>query len=332
MTNELKATKIEFNVLILSCGTRNKIVQYFKREFTKFGKIIAADCSHLAPALYDADKYYVVPRIDAVGYIEHILEICVTEKIKLVLSLIDPELTLLAKNKDRFLEIGTIVLVSDFDANERCFDKFQMFLFLQENGFNTPKCYLDKKSFFDDQNCGLVKYPVIVKPIKGSASLNCFEAVNAVEIEQIFQHYEDVMIQEHLMGVEYGADVYVDLISKKTVSVFTKEKIRMRAGETDKSRSIRKMEIFELIERFVKVSGLSGVIDIDIIEVNGDYYILEVNPRFGGGYPHAHECGVNFVQFILNNLQGVENEVSIGEYEEDVCMMKYNEVKIIKSK
>lgn len=100
------------NILILSAGTRNKIVQYFKETVGKDGKVIATDCSNLAPAVYDADAFHLVPRITAPGYLDVILDICKKEKIDGVFSLIDPELSLLAKEKERFLAIGTTPVIS----------------------------------------------------------------------------------------------------------------------------------------------------------------------------------------------------------------------------
>ena len=104
--------------------------------------------------------------------------------------------------------------------------------------------------------------------------------------------------------------------------------IKMRAGETDKAVSVRDEKLFELIRNFVETCGFRGVIDIDLFEIEGRYYISEVNPRFGGGYPHAHACGVNIPAAILRNLDGLENEAGIGDYAENVCMMKYNEIAI----
>ena len=104
----------------------------------------------------------------------------------------------------------------------------------------------------------------------------------------------------------------------------------MRAGETDKSVSFKDQKLFELIEKFVRESGWSGQIDIDIFDVDGEYYISEVNPRFGGGYPHAYECGCNHMKLIENNVRGITNEKNIGEYDEGVFMMKYNEVMVRK--
>ena len=136
------------------------------------------------------------------------------------------------------------------------------------------------------------------------------------------------MIQEFLDGQEIGADVYIDMISQDVVSIFTKKKLKMRAGETDKAVSFKDERLFALIEQFVKEAGYIGQIDIDIFDVNGEYYISEVNPRFGGGYPHAYESGVDHMQLIINNLAGKENGKVIGAYENGTYMMKYNEVMV----
>ena len=138
------------------------------------------------------------------------------------------------------------------------------------------------------------------------------------------------MIQEFLNGQEIGADVYIDMISGEVVSIFTKKKLKMRAGETDKAISFKDERLFALIEKFVLEAGYRGQMDIDIFEINGQYYISEVNPRFGGGYPHAYECGVDHMRLIYANLKGNVNKKNIGTYEDGVCMMKYNEVCIRK--
>ncbi|UZD45489.1 ATP-grasp domain-containing protein [Peribacillus frigoritolerans] len=320
----------DLNILILSCGTRNKIVQYFKKELAGKGLVMATDCSNIAPALYDADKHFIVPRSEDVEYLDVILSICKENNIKAVLSLIDPELSLLAKHKQAFLDIGTVPIVSDFDVAELCFDKFRMFEFLVRNGFQTVQSYIDKEKFYFDVKSGVINYPVFVKPVKGSASINISKVTSKEEIELLFSRFDNLMIQEFMDGTEYGADVYIDMICDDPVAIFTKEKVKMRAGETDKSVSIKDEMLFELIKDFVKKAGFKGIIDIDIFKVNGQYYISEVNPRFGGGFPHAYESGVNVPQMIINNINGDINVDNIGQYDEGILMMKYNEVKIIK--
>lgn len=316
------------NILILSAGTRNKIVQYFKKTLGENGKVIATDMSTIAPAIYEADKYYIVPRITEPGYIDIILDICKKENISGVLSLIDPELSLLAENEEKFKNIGTTVIGSSYELCERALDKMQMFQWLRSHGYNCAKSYVDKNEFLADVKTGKANYPVFVKPVRGSASIAISKVFDNETVDLLFDHSDNLMIQEYLDGQEIGADCYIDLLSGELVSVFTKKKIVMRAGETDKSVSFKDEKLFELIKKFVNESGWRGQIDIDIFEINGEYHISEVNPRFGGGYPHAYECGADHMKLIVNNLNGIVNSGVIGNYKENVYMMKYNEIMI----
>lgn len=314
------------NILILSAGTRNKIVQYFVRTLNGSGNVIATDMSSLAPAIYEADKYYIVPKMTDPGYLEMILDICRKEKIKGVLSLIDPELSLLAEHREKFEAIGTTVIGSSYALCEMSLDKFQMYSWLENHGYRCAKSYMDKDAFFADVDAGVITYPVFVKPARGSASISISKVYDRETVELLFAHEDGLMIQEFLDGQEIGADVYIDMVSHEVVSIFTKKKLKMRAGETDKAVSFKDEKLFALIERFVKDAGYNGQIDIDIFDVNDEYYISEVNPRFGGGYPHAFESGADHMKLIINNLDGKVNECSIGEYNDDIYMMKYNEV------
>lgn len=316
------------NILILSSGTRNKVVQYFKAALKDKGRVICTDMSNLAPSIYESDQFYTVPRMTAPGYIDVILDICKKEKIDGVLSLIDPELSLLAENKERFAAVGTTVIGSTYELCEMSLDKFQMFRWLTEHGYRCAKSYIDKEAFFADVAAGKVKYPVFVKPARGSASIAISKVYDRETIELLFAHSDGLMIQEFLDGQEIGADVYIDMNSHRVVSIFTKKKILMRAGETDKAVSFQDEKLFALIKQFAEEAGYTGQIDIDLFQVDGEYFISEVNPRFGGGYPHAYECGCNHMELIVNNLEGKTNDGRIGQYEEGIYMMKYNEVMV----
>ena len=318
------------NILILSTGTRNKIVQYFKKEFDGIGRIIATDMSNLAPSVYEADKFYKVPKMTDDGYIDVIFDICKKEKINAVLTLIDPELSLLSKYNDEFNKLGVTVVGSSYELCELCLNKWEMYKWLTEHNYKCAKSYVDKNEFYKDVDSEKAKFPVFVKPICGSASIAISKVYDKETIENLFSHNDNLMIQEFLDGQEIGADVYIDMISKEVVSIFTKKKLLMRAGETDKAVSFKDKELFELIEKFVLEAGFIGQIDIDIFEIKGEYYISEVNPRFGGGYPHAYESGCNHMTLIKNNLFGIKNCKNIGQYEDGVYMMKYNEVLVRK--
>ena len=209
-------------------------------------------------------------------------------------------------------------------------DKMQMFAWLKAHGYRCARSWTDRAAFFAAVEAGELSYPVFVKPRRGSASISISKVCDRETLELLCDHEEDLMIQEFLDGQEIGADVYIDMISGEVVSIFTKKKIRMRAGETDKAVSFKDPALFALIERFVLEAGYRGQIDIDLFSINGQYYISEVNPRFGGGYPHAYECGCDHMKLILENLKGRANPKRIGDYDEGVYMMKYNEVKIIR--
>ena len=317
------------NLLILSCGTRDKVVQYFKKAFGGEGKVICTDCSPYAPALYEADVHYIVPRITEPGYIDTIFDICRKENITGVLSLIDPELSLIAKHEEDFQKLGVTVIESSYELCERTLNKWEMYCWMKEHGYACAKSYITLESFYEDLDKGEVSFPVFVKPMKGSASLHISKAEDKETVELLFSHGEQMMIQEFMTGQEIGADVYIDLISNEVVSIFTKKKLVMRAGETDKAISFRDERLFIEIEKFVKENGFRGQIDIDIFEQNGTYYFSEVNPRFGGGYPHAYECGADHMTLIKNNLAGVTNRKQVGCYAVNKVMMKYNEVMLV---
>lgn len=317
------------NILILAAGTRNKIVQYFRREIGSTGRVIATDANKLGPAIYDADKYYIVPNITDPNYIERVLSICREEHICGVLSLIDPELSLLAANEKKFNDVGTVVIGSSYELCEMALDKMQMYEWLKSHKYKCARSWMNKNEFYKAVDAGEVSYPVFVKPYRGSASISISKAYDKDTVDLLFNHEDDLMIQEFLDGQEIGADVYVDLISGEVVSIFTKKKIKMRAGETDKAVSFKDDTLFALIEKFIKEAGYRGQIDIDIFDIGGQYYISEVNPRFGGGYPHAYECGCNHMKLIIENLKGNVNKRNVGSYDEGIYMMKYNDIKII---
>lgn len=316
------------NILILSAGTRNKIVQYFKENLNtngiKTGNVIATDMSDIAPAVYEADKFYKVPKMTDSNYIDTVFDICKKENITGVLTLIDPELSLLARYEKEFNDLGVTVIGSSYDLCELSLDKYNMYKWLKEKNIKCAETFTDYNEFEKSS----IDYPVFIKPRCGSASISISKAKDKETAEFLFNQQEGMIIQEFLNGQEIGADVYIDMITGETVSIFTKKKIVMRAGETDKSVSFKDDKLFAFIEDFVKKAGYKGQIDIDIFEINGDYYISEVNPRFGGGYPHAYECGANHMELIINNLQGNINKKQTGNYKNNCYMMKYNEIMV----
>lgn len=318
------------NLLITSAGRRTKLVEYFKRELQGGGKVVTADCSDLAPALYTSDKGYIIPPVTDEGYLPKIMEICSEENIAAVLSLIDPELPVLAGNKGALESIGVKPIISDGRAVDICTDKIKMHHFLGQHGFDNPKTFGDIEAFLCSLTEKNIAFPVFLKERFGSASSGAHKIDNLESLRAAFAEKDNLIIQEFIDGRELGIDVYVDLISREIISIFIKKKFLMRSGETDKAVSVLHPDVSALLADFVKRLGLIGPLDMDVIEKNGRYFIIDVNSRFGGGYPLAYACGENYPLYIINNLMGMVNEPRIGRYAEGVKMLKHDDVVIVR--
>ncbi len=316
------------NILILSAGTRNKIVQYYKKELAGRGLVVATDASPYAPALYEADAREIVPMITDPGYVDRILEIVRKYRISGCFSLIDPELSIVASRADDFRRLGCEPMISPFELVETSLHKMRMARCFEQHGLKTPRCFTDKDQAMRAVRAGELSFPLFVKPEDGSASLHINLAEDEKQLDVLLSSGKNMLIQERMTGPEYGADVYLDMISGRCVSIFLKKKLKMRAGETDKAVSVHDAALFEKIAAFTEACGFRGQIDIDLFLEDEGFYFSEVNPRYGGGYPHAYECGVRTPAMYLANLDGIENPVRIGEYEDGFVMMKYNEVMV----
>jgi len=320
------------NILVTSAaGRRVKVIQYFKNAFKNIGKVIAADCDHKAPALYFADEYEIIPRIDDQDYIQKVISICKKQRINAVVSLLDPELETLIRNKEKFVENNIQLILSPADMIDISFDKQKTYDELINMDIPAVPTFSNREMFLKTIDSGKYNYPAIVKPGKGSASLGLYEVNDETELNNVFHENEGLIIQPYYRDKEFGIDVYIDLISGELIDLFIKEKLLMRSGETDKSISIHNAKIEELVIDLIDKTSFRGPIDIDCFEFAGEYYISEINPRFGGGYPHAYELGCDFMKYIAENLQGNINKNYSGmKYEKNQIMMKYDDVKIIK--
>lgn len=318
------------NILLLNAGTRNKLVRYFKESLNGRAKVIATDNYYLAPAIYEADKHYVTKRWDESEYWNEVIEICKKEQVGLILSLIDPELEALARHKQELESMGILVNTADEKVVHDCFDKYQVLQFLEENGYPWIKTYCDFTEIQKKIEEKALQFPLFVKPRNGSGSAGIEKVYDLERLKSVCNREEPYIVQEFMEAQELGVDVYVDLLSGEVVSIFAKKKLKMRAGETDKSVSYKNEKLFHVISRFAKEFGLKGTNDIDVFEKDGEFFISEVNPRFGGGYLHAYECGQKFPEFLIRNMNGEANKVSIGDYEENVYMMKYFDIKMLK--
>lgn len=337
----------KIQLLFTSAGRRSYLINYFKEAIQAeglVGLVHAANSSPIAPAFLTADKTVVTPMIYSADYIPFLIHYCKENEITAVMSLLDADLPVLAANKKRFDEIGTRLIVSDSETISICNDKYKTYTFLTNNGVLVPKTYISLESVLSDLKNGKIQYPLIVKPRWGAGSISIMEANDEEDLRVLYKiakgkvlnsylrfesaqnEDECVVIQEMLFGEEHGLDVINDL-NGNYINTIVKKKIAMRSGETDCGVTVENEILRELGE---KISGLLhhvALLDVDAFMVNGQPYILEMNPRFGGGYPFSHVAGANVPRAVIRWLSDhkVENiEVDYGvTAQKDIHMIRY---------
>jgi carbamoyl-phosphate synthase large subunit len=313
------------NILITSAGTRGYLIKYFKKALKEKGKIFAADCSKYSPALYNADNYFIVPPASDKNYIDKLLNICLKNDIKGVVSLNDIELHVLAQHKNKFIEKGIQLIVSDRKVVDLCYDKYKTFLFLKENKFPFPKTFISLNEVLMEIKSKTIKFPLLIKPRKGSSGLGIKEVFNIEELKNGFNKKENLIIQEFIQGDQYGIDVFSNS-SLLPVSIFAKKVIRIRAGVADKEVTVYDAKMIDYIRNLIEKLELHGPGDIDLIKRKNEYVVLEINPRFGGGYPIAHVVGANFPKKIIRLINGDLLEADFRRYPDNIVMMKQYEI------
>lgn len=317
--------------MFCSVGRRGRLLRDVKKTIGKTGIIVGTDNKSTAPALQMCDVQCVVPRITEPGYVDLILDVCRRYDIKAITTLIDPEIEILAANAERFRELGIIPLCPAKESAKYCFNKFELYKSLKEKGIRTPLTFHDWNEFVAALGKGEISFPVFMKPVCGSGSVGAHKVETFEDARRDwFSGEHDYIIQELMTGGDCDADVYVDCISHKAVAAFSKRKIETRIGGASKTISFKDPKLFAFIEEVCSVFTFNGPLDMDFFIKDGEYYLSEINPRFGGAYLHAYGCGVDFIKLIVNNINGVENPVNIGDYEEDVLMMMYDDVVIAK--
>ena len=315
------------NILFTCAGRRTYLLKYFKENMVDGDTVIATDMQLTAPALQVADLKIQVPAVYDPSYIDKTLAICKDYAVDALISLNDLELPILADQKSRFESLGVKVIVSDPQVIDIAFDKFKTAQWVESLGLNAPKSYVKLADAKNALAVGEIHFPLFLKPRWGSGSIGLetvddmeeLEAVYALLLRKVKKSIlatasvgdEYIMIQEKLTGNEYGLDVINDL-DGNFLAVSVKQKLAMRAGETDKAVTVDLPLLREMGETIGRHLKHIGNLDVDIMQrSNGDYCVLELNPRFGGGFPFSYEAGVNLPRAIMMWLRGEKVDPSI---------------------
>ncbi len=312
------------NVLLTAVGRRAYLVDYFKQALhPDGGRVYAVNTTPDATGFMAADEARVVPPSSSPGYVDCLIDLCGRWKIKLLFSLHDWDAPAIAREAGRFEAAGVIPVMGSAGLLGTCLDKYETGRAMEKLGVRTPETVLtlDGAQSLADA----FGYPLIVKPRWGQGSVGLFKVHSREELEAAFSLASSaagrfaaacpeidpgapqVMVQRCVAGGEYGCDIVNDLQGRFR-RAFVKRKFAMRSGETDAAESVMDPALESMASKVGEWSRHRGCMDSDwMVDSKGAAYLIELNPRFGGGYPFTHMAGGNIVKACIDWARGIDD-------------------------
>lgn len=307
-------------ILFLNAGRRVELIRSFRVAFETLrlkGRIITTDISGLAPALYLGTVQYIMPHSSAPNFIKRLCEICEREKVNIIVPLIDPDLGILAQHRERIEETGAKLLLSDEQVIKTCRDKLATHSFLKEQGFLTPEV-------FDVEHAEQEPFPLFIKPRYGSASLNTFKITNREELRFFARYVPEAIIQQFVEGPCFTTDIFSDW-SKDPIIAVPRKRLKERAGEVSVGRIERNPQLEMTCKIIAQRLGTVGPINVQAIWSMDVLYIIEINPRFGGGCPLSIAAGAPFAEWVILMALGLPIPQESLRLRDNLTMMRFDD-------
>lgn len=313
------------NILITSAGRRVSLIRSFQKELKKINKdskVFATDADPvLSAACQIADGFFKVPRLDAPDYISVLINLCKTHEISLIVPTIDTELLELAKNKAKFKQEGIEVVISSVDFVSKCRNKRVIHQFFESHNVNVAKEY-EKNDYI---------LPLFIKPIDGSRSVDTYLIRTKEELTDYHFTNEKLMFLEYIDHEEYD-EFTCDLYFSKDHTlkcVVPRKRIEVRDGEVYKALTVNNSLVPYIKKNLNKINGAVGCLTAQFFlhkDDNEKIYAIEINPRFGGGYPLSYLSGANFTKWIIEEyLYDKSIEEKFDAWESDLLMIRYDD-------
>ena len=334
------------NILLTGAGRRNFLVHYFRQALGPTGRVIVCDASPDAPAMSEADESVVVPSMDHPDYFSVLESICREKSVRLIVPVNDLEIAGLSRHAPRFHAVGAIPLVPSPAMVAICQDKWAAFQWLRAQGISVPETFETLASARAAIASGALRFPFLMKPRWGTSSIGIETVENARELELAHEwgriqlqrtllakltqpdSGEAFLYQERLVGQEYGMDVVNDL-NGNYAATLARRKLLMRAGNTDRAISVVDPGLERLGQLIGRGLGQPGSVDCDVMAVGDSHFVLDINPRLGGGYPFSHLAGANLPAALVAWAGGTPPDPAWLSYRPGVFSAKYEGVMIV---
>lgn len=313
-----------FPILVSSAGRRGALVGILRRTLADLGldgEIVATDMTPLSSALQLADRRAVVPPQTDPDFVDATLAVCREHGVRLVVPTHDGELPLLSDARERFAAIGTTVSISAPDTVAIGRDKALTHRWLVDQGLPTVRQARPDEVLAAP---GDWPWPLMVKPRTGSAAIGVRRVADPDEL--IRARDEDVVVQEIAPGREHTVDVLV-LRDGRCAGAVPRRRIAVRAGEVEKGVTVRHAGLEALARKVAEtLPGAYGVLNIQVfVEPQGnELRVIELNARYGGGFPLAFQAGARYPAWTIEELLGHPSSVS-DRWRDGVVMLRYDD-------
>jgi carbamoyl-phosphate synthase large subunit len=317
------------NILITSAGQRVSLVRAFQRELKTLypeGKVFTTDMApQFSAACNVSDQYFQVKRVTDPDYIDELTGLCLLNNIKMIVPTIDTELLVLAQNKERFKQLGIHVVISSVSFVEQCRDKRKINVFFADRGIDIPQP-VDKNA---------PRFPLFIKPYDGSLSADNYIIHSPEELQPYHLTNEKFLFMEYIDKAEhdeYTVDMYYDK-SHSVQCIVPRKRILIRAGEINKGITSKNCIVDFLKKKLEYIDGAVGCLTVQVFLNRKTERIIaiEINPRFGGGFPLSYRAGANYPLWLIKEYFNEEKISYTEDWEDQLLMLRYDDEVIVRA-
>jgi carbamoyl-phosphate synthase large subunit len=283
-------------------------------------EIYSADIDPYAAGLYLVDPSHrmIVPRGDAETFVPEIVELCVRERIDVLVPTVDSELLPLAMARTELADHGVVLVLASEQTLRDCLDKWTLHNRCV-GSLRVPDTVLVDADF-DPADCTL---PVIVKPRSGSGSRGVRRVDDHDELVRLPRD-GTLLVQEYLPGTEYSLDVLARA-DGAIVAVVPRSRLKVDSGIAVTGRTVRDESLQRIGARVAQRIGLTSVANVQVkLASDGEPALLEVNPRFPGTMSLTVASGINMPRLCVQQALGVEMPSEMQPFAE-IAMVRFLE-------